>query len=307
VFPSIQLEFLAEVVSPEQPCFDKDPQPCIVNNLGLIKNLKRDIFAISTYSYQLGPSRFSNDWFSRVFQHLPNESFAIAETGQNTDPIVLTGSEYPEMLIFVALIAFAFVFTLPLGIWMCCCFIKGKKLYARVVNEEDEQIYQHTNNIFKKWAYCCCFPSHFAYNSSRKTCMTISFVVTALLWGIGFGFLYAPWCNSQLPNTEDTAATYLKFVVEQAHTYDMVLVTWWSNRDLIPKSFMIDCPCKEEGESKVFCEYINQFKRFPYGYFLNQVAFKIFGTMGVRQYDGTPKPEMMHILQTARTNCSIVT
>lgn len=124
-----------------QACYNTDPQPCIMKNLGLISNLKRDLFAVSTYPFVLrkkntkmtllaSPEKLTPDWFSQVFQHLPNESFAIGETGNNSDDTIITGIPPPEQLIFFVLVVLGFFLFLPCGIWFSVCLCKSRK-YTR--------------------------------------------------------------------------------------------------------------------------------------------------------------------------------
>jgi len=136
--------------------------------------------------------------------------------------------------------------------------------------------------------------------------MILGFSIMSLFWIIGFSLMYAPTCTTVMPSSEAAAASYLQFVVQQANIYKMPFVVWWSNRDLIPEDFMTSCPCNDPGDSQLFCSWVNRWKWMPYYFFVQQLSLKVSGTMGLREYDGTPKTMLMDILQTARTNCSAI-
>ncbi len=171
-----------------------------------------------------------------MFQHLPNETFAIAETGWNSDPVVLTGLPYPILLGPFIMVLMAFFIFLPCGIWHTCCFHKSKKdnirnTAYRLLNIRGlEESTNPPARIWTKAVRCCCSPSNYHYNKARKICIGISFSLTGVFWLVGFALLYAPICFEAIASSEANATQYMQFVVEQAHVYQMPLVTWWSNR-----------------------------------------------------------------------------
>jgi len=296
-----------------QACYNVDPDPCIQQGLNLISNLKRDMFVISTYPYEIvPPEMFTPDWFSRVFKFLTNETFAIGETGQSTDSVTFTGPSPPQMIVYFVLIVLGFGLFLPCGIWFCACVLRSRKYsyeFFTLDSPTPTPKSPPSKNLFKRYALvsvnCLCCPSKTQYNKARIVTMILGFSIMSLFWIIGFSLMYAPTCTTVMPSSEAAAASYLQFVVQQANIYKMPFVVWWSNRDLIPEDFMTSCPCDDSGDSAVFCNYVANNKWNPYAYFINQLSLKVFGTMGLREYDGTPKP-LLSILQTAMANCSAI-
>jgi hypothetical protein len=64
---------------------------------------------------------------------------------------------------------------------------------------------------------------------------------------------------------------------------------------------MTDCPCTFD---TTWCEVLTAFSGSPVDsgtdtYFLGQIELKGFGTMGVRDYKGNPKPTTFPIWQAA--------
>lgn len=78
---------------------------------------------------------------------------------------------------------------------------------------------------------------------------------------------------------------YFDALVQTASEADMELVVWWSNRDLMGHAATVTCPCRDrEG----FCELLDQIRQ-ALG-LEGEILFRAFSSMGVRRYDGTPKP-----------------
>jgi hypothetical protein len=98
------------------------------------------------------------------------------------------------------------------------------------------------------------------------------------------------------------SASYLRRVLDAASTAGMDLVTWWSDRDLLVSEAMTNCPCTFD---RNWCAVIDVFRGpLPTGpvdtQLFGEVLLKAFGTMGLRRYDGTPKPELMTPWNTFR-------
>lgn len=109
-------------------------------------------------------------------------------------------------------------------------------------------------------------------------------------------------CYTVFTYAESDAASYLRNVLDQAEAAHMDLVTWWSNRDLVVSPFMTDCPCTFDD---TWCTVLQAFRQAagnatPDAVFYGEVLAKAFGTMGVRLYDGTPKPQVFSIWDAAR-------
>ena len=113
-------------------------------------------------------------------------------------------------------------------------------------------------------------------------------------------------CSIPLPSTEQRASDYLDVVLSRADLDHMDMVTWWSDRDLIPQQVMATCypvaspPTFSECGTDPWCPPVNIFREaFPGDPLAGELLFKIFGTIGMRRYDGTAKPLVIQRWQTA--------
>jgi len=102
-------------------------------------------------------------------------------------------------------------------------------------------------------------------------------------------------CISVFSFTESDSAAYLGKVLADAERLDMDLVTWWSDRDLVPSELMTDCPCSYDA---TFCSVLDIFRgpeqpSAPDVPYISEVLLKAFGSMGLRTYDGTPKAALL--------------
>jgi cysteine-rich repeat protein len=104
----------------------------------------------------------------------------------------------------------------------------------------------------------------------------------------------ASTCTTATTSSENEALDYLNLLVSTAESHGIELVTWWSNRDLMIAQAMVDCPCDFDAS---WCEIAAAFRQAggsdPTIQFFSELAFKIWGTMGIRRWDGTPKPLLM--------------
>jgi hypothetical protein len=103
-------------------------------------------------------------------------------------------------------------------------------------------------------------------------------------------------CSTVFSFDEATSAAYLARVLADAKSAPLELVTWWSDRDLLVEPLMTQCPCKFDA---TWCSVLDLFRGPASGGSVDTQAFgelllKVFGTMGIRRYDGTPKP--MHFM-----------
>ena len=80
--------------------------------------------------------------------------------------------------------------------------------------------------------------------------------------------------------------TYLNRIVKEADEHDIDLVTWWSHRDLLPSG--ISSTCNYQGLPWVWRVSMRLFQE-SFGCYLGDIVFKLWGTMGIRNYDGDPK------------------
>jgi hypothetical protein len=98
-------------------------------------------------------------------------------------------------------------------------------------------------------------------------------------------------CQPYFSFDELISAQYLQRVLEAADAGELELITWWSDRDLVVPQVMTDCPCDFDAS---WCAVVDIFRGPPsVGSFDSQLfgelLLKVFGTMGLRRYDGTPK------------------
>jgi hypothetical protein len=99
-------------------------------------------------------------------------------------------------------------------------------------------------------------------------------------------------CLPVFSESEPEEEAYLDRVLTSAAEDDLDLVNWWSDRDLIVSQLMTACPCTFD---TVWCEVLD-ISRGPATdgggnpQFYGEVLFKAFGTMGLRDYEGNPKP-----------------
>jgi len=98
-------------------------------------------------------------------------------------------------------------------------------------------------------------------------------------------------CVTVLDSSETNQLAYFDRLIQEATTNGMDLVTWWSNRDVLPVEVMTDCPCTFD---PAWCGVVDLFRATggsdPTLQYIGEVLLKAFGTMGLRDYDGNPKP-----------------
>lgn len=101
-------------------------------------------------------------------------------------------------------------------------------------------------------------------------------------------------------STEDEATTYMRWLLQNSQTNNVKLVTWWSKRDLLPKAVMGACyptvglfslwAC----DGDIHCSAVNIFRKaFGGDGVLGELVYKIFGTMGLYDYNGKPKSALL--------------
>jgi hypothetical protein len=109
-------------------------------------------------------------------------------------------------------------------------------------------------------------------------------------------------CFTALTSDEDLAAAYLNRLLSDAQRAGMELVTWISDRDLIIAPLMTDCGCHQSAE---WCAVRDLFRGPPPSGTVDtqlqgELLLKVFGVMGLRTYDGAPKPAVYRRWQQAR-------
>jgi hypothetical protein len=98
-------------------------------------------------------------------------------------------------------------------------------------------------------------------------------------------------CTTQVHSDPDKAQRYLEFLLRRSYADQLELVTWWSDRDLLPNDAMTSCPCKTADPT--WCSVIDVFRatgKTPEASYLGEVLLKAFGSMGLRDHEGKPKP-----------------
>lgn len=108
-------------------------------------------------------------------------------------------------------------------------------------------------------------------------------------------------CITALTSDEAEAAAYLDLLLATAQEQDIELVTWWSDRDMLTAKAMTECPCAFD---RAWCAAAQLVRSAagtdPVLQYLAEVQFKMWGTMGLRRYDGSPKPALMERWEAAR-------
>jgi hypothetical protein len=109
-------------------------------------------------------------------------------------------------------------------------------------------------------------------------------------------------CPEYFSFDEATSAAYLARVLSDADTKELDLVTWWSDRDLVVSDLMTNCPCTFDA---TWCTVLDAFRGPPSTsatdtQLFGELLLKVFGTMGLRRYDGTEKPALLTAWNGAR-------
>ena len=112
--------------------------------------------------------------------------------------------------------------------------------------------------------------------------------------------------SNAVVSSEDEATSYLRWLLKTSQSNNVKLVTWWSKRDLLPKAVMGTCyptiglfslgACKGD----VQCAAVNIFRKaFGGDGVLGELIYKVFGTMGLYDYNGKPKPALLALWKKA--------
>jgi hypothetical protein len=95
-------------------------------------------------------------------------------------------------------------------------------------------------------------------------------------------------CHTVFTQTQTDAAAYLARVLGDAQAARLEVVNWWSDRDLVVAPLMTACPCTFDA---TWCAVLDAFRGSdPDTQVQGELALKVFGTMGLRDYSGSPKP-----------------
>ncbi|MDG1944709.1 MAG: hypothetical protein P8J17_10670 [Halioglobus sp.] len=109
-------------------------------------------------------------------------------------------------------------------------------------------------------------------------------------------------CFENFPYSDQSfAADYFEFVLNSATSYQFLLLTWFSSLDVLPKNVVDTCYVRTDGRDPesdacmqdYWCLAVNQAKNavaIPGATALfSEVLLKAFGTMGLKEYDGTSR------------------
>jgi hypothetical protein len=106
-------------------------------------------------------------------------------------------------------------------------------------------------------------------------------------------------CTVAVRSSPAVQDDYLRILVSAADASKLDLVTWWSDRDLLPSAVMETCHPLAPGPTfgacaeDAWCLGINIYRRIaPSNPAFGDLVFKGFGSMGLRDYDGAPKPSL---------------
>ena len=110
-------------------------------------------------------------------------------------------------------------------------------------------------------------------------------------------------CFTALTSDETFAAAYLDRLLSDAQAAGMDLVTWISDRDLLIAPLMTDCGCHQSAE---WCAVRDLFRGPPPTgsedtQLQGELRMKAFGAMGLRTYDGAPKPAVHRRWEESRS------
>jgi hypothetical protein len=89
-------------------------------------------------------------------------------------------------------------------------------------------------------------------------------------------------------------------LIGAAQSANLELVTWASDRDLVPDELM-SCPCDFDADWCAFLDLVRQSGgATPDGQAGAEYGLKMFGAMGMRRWAGTPRRALHEAWQAAR-------
>ena len=115
-------------------------------------------------------------------------------------------------------------------------------------------------------------------------------------------------CVTLLQSDAHLAAGWLQYLVNvaKASASGFELLTWWSDADYMPASVEVECfskACSWPHKTAPYCQIIDLFRtvyKAKGGEWTGELVLKEFGTMGLRQYDLTPRPELFEVWRQLR-------
>jgi hypothetical protein len=131
-------------------------------------------------------------------------------------------------------------------------------------------------------------------------------VVTETGWiSQGPSFGTSSQCFGPMPfSAQPYSEIYLEILLYNAYLGNFDMITWWSNRDLLPAQVVGSCfpETVEECADEVWCSAIHTVRTLGFDGDPNfdEFVFKAFSSMGLRDYGGSPKGTLaarwMHFL-----------
>ncbi|HOX42409.1 MAG TPA: hypothetical protein PK668_02370 [Myxococcota bacterium] len=113
--------------------------------------------------------------------------------------------------------------------------------------------------------------------------------------------LHPTGCLTALEGDPGAQAAYFTRLLDDAQAAGMELVTWWSDRDLVPAELMTDCPCDFD---PTWCTVLDIFRSVggddPLAQFYGEMTAKVWGSMGLRDYQGVPREPIHGLWQERR-------
>jgi len=101
--------------------------------------------------------------------------------------------------------------------------------------------------------------------------------------------------SSPVPAGDALMANYLTQLLRWANTYALDGVVWWSNRDFLDAVASGVCPCAGSANTCNLLETVYQA-----GGTSGEFSLRVFGNMGLRTNDGTPRAALYNAWSTAR-------
>ena len=106
-------------------------------------------------------------------------------------------------------------------------------------------------------------------------------------------------CVVVVSSSEAVQAAYVDVLLTAARAQRLELVTWFSQRDVLPAVVMDSCyaraaaPTYAACHGDVWCLGVNIYRQIaPADLMVGDLVFKGFGSMGLARYDGVPKPAL---------------
>jgi len=99
----------------------------------------------------------------------------------------------------------------------------------------------------------------------------------------------AAQCRSVLASSPADQAAFFDRVVADAAANSVEVITWISNRDFLTAQVMTECPCTFSPAWCGVIDFVRASGATPIARRDAEVGFKVFGTMGIRDYTGAPR------------------